>query len=672
MNQEPKLTPAVSTLVSDVIFDGYNYAILFNYFTGVGDVIKSVCKKPDRKWHAHYFRDPNNQYYRYWMINKGVVEERSQDLYNALKVGAGWSNPQDFNSFIGIFEVAQSNIQPHAFIEDLQFSIYPLNQGLVLKGSYHPGVVALIKNMQGRYLILMKAWRVEATPIALKNNLMTELGLGDGQIEVMDFEYVLANDALNPIGNDHDGIKTSNNLIPETNASENEEINTHEIYLAVTSPIKSMKLSDMQVDDGMSKYQLYDYQQEGFRHLTRNTSALLADDMGLGKTRQAIAAAHFVANGRKILITCPASLIINWTREIQMVVPDAHIAQQAYKPEVQWVVINYERLDLILPVADQFEVMIIDEAHLLKEAASQRTRLAFDVASKVPLRYILTGTPILNSESEIHTLLRLSGHPIGEIPMKDFVNEFAGSSEFRKSLNGRMKEWMLRRKKDVVLKTLKGKQHQVFYVNPTENNATQYQDVAMDSSLTAFVKIIRLRILLEASKLDAVIDMVTEMGADDKVLIFCEFKESVSTLQQRLKNLNIQAVTLTGDDSNKKRQSAVDAFQQNSDVQVFIGTTMAAGVGLNLTAANYVIFASLPWTPALKEQAEDRAYRIGQQRMVIVKIPLIDKTIDNDLWKMLQVKKSIATETLNPEEAAKAAQAELERIIGPSKTVELA
>lgn len=665
------MTAAISAFVSDVIFDGYNYAIQFNYFAGIGDVIKSVCKNADRKWHAQYFRDPNKQYYRYWMVNKGVIDEQAQDLYQALKVGASWSNPQDFKAFIVKFEQAQANSQPDAFIEDLKLSIYPLEQGLVLKGSYHPGVVALIKNMQGQYLILMKAWKVEATPMALKNNLMTELRLSDEQIEVMDFEYELANDALNPIGHDHDGIKTSNNLISEQIKATGDESNNHEIYLAITSPIKSMKLSDLQVEDGMCKYQLYDYQQAGFRHLTRNTSALLADDMGLGKTRQAIAAAHFVANGRKILITCPASLIINWTREIQMVVPDALIAQQTYKPEVQWVVINYERLDCILPFADQFEVMIIDEAHLLKEAASQRTRLAFDVASKVPLRYILTGTPILNSESEIHTLLRLSGHPIGDIPMKEFVNEFAGSSEFRKSLNGRMKEWMLRRKKEVVLKTLKGKQHQVFYVNPSDSNATTYQNIAMDSSLTAFVKIIRLRILLESSKLDAVIDMVTEMGADDKVLIFCEFKESVSTLQQRLKDLNIQTVTLTGDDSNKKRQSSVDQFQQNADVRVFIGTTMAAGVGLNLTAANYVIFASLPWTPALKEQAEDRAYRIGQQRMVIVKIPLIDKTIDNDLWKMLQIKKSIAIETLNPEEAEKAAQAELERIISYSKTVEL-
>ena len=69
------MTAAISAFVSDVIFDGYNYAIQFNYFAGIGDVIKSVCKNADRKWHAQYFRDPNKQYYRYWMVNKGVIDE---------------------------------------------------------------------------------------------------------------------------------------------------------------------------------------------------------------------------------------------------------------------------------------------------------------------------------------------------------------------------------------------------------------------------------------------------------------------------------------------------------------------------------------------------------------------------------------------------------------------
>ncbi len=129
-------------------------------------------------------------------------------------------------------------------------------------------------------------------------------------------------------------------------------------------------------------------------------------------------------------------------------------------------------------------------------------------------------------------------------------------------------------------------------------------------------------------------------------------------MKQRLEAMDIQVVTMVGTDSNTKRQKAQDAFQQNPDVRVFIGTTRAAGVGINLTAANYVIFASLPWTPALKEQAEDRAYRNGQTRLVIVKIPLMENTIDIDLWELLKHKHQIATDILDPEAAEQAAMEE--------------
>ena len=100
----------------------------------------------------------------------------------------------------------------------------------------------------------------------------------------------------------------------------------------------------------------------------------------------------------------------------------------------------------------------------------------------------------------------------------------------------------------------------------------------------------------------------------------------------------IQCVTLVGADSGAKRQKAIDSFQKDPSVTVFIGTTSAAGVGVTLTAANYVAFASLPWTPALMRQAEDRAYRLGQLRDVMVLVPLIAGTIDEGIWRLLESK----------------------------------
>ena len=164
--------------------------------------------------------------------------------------------------------------------------------------------------------------------------------------------------------------------------------------------------------------------------------------------------------------------MINFEREIQAVYPDARIARQRYQTDAQWMIVNYERLGDFVAIADQFAVMIVDEAHRLKEPTAAWTRNGFDIAAKVPYRYLLTGTPVLNRESELHTLLRLSGHPIGQLPLKDFCERFAGSPEFRQGLRVEIGDWMLRRWKDV-LPDLKGKQRQTVPV--VLDNAQQHE-----------------------------------------------------------------------------------------------------------------------------------------------------------------------------------------------------
>lgn len=148
----------------------------------------------------------------------------------------------------------------------------------------------------------------------------------------------------------------------------------------------------------------------------------------------------------------------------------------------------------------------------------------------------------------------------------------------------------------------------------------------------------------------------------DKVILFCEYKESVATLQQLCEAAGLGCVTLVGTDSLTKRQKAIDRFQQDADCRVFIGTTSAAGTGNNLTAANYVFFLGLPWTPGLQDQAEDRAYRNGQRRLVVVKIPLVENSIDLQLWQMLQDKRRIAQDLIEPD-AVRQAQQQLARVV---------
>jgi superfamily II DNA or RNA helicase len=397
-------------------------------------------------------------------------------------------------------------------------------------------------------------------------------------------------------------------------------------------------------------YKLYDFQVAGVRHLVGSTSALLADDMGLGKTRQAVVAARMAAGQHKVLIGCPASLRVNWAREIAMIYPEAKSAMvgeadAATLAEASWHIATYERLGTVVrDAATKYEVFVLDEAHYLKEHSANRTRNAFFLAQRIHRRFLLTGTPVLNRETEIHTLLRLSGHPIGNIPLLDFKNQYAGNATRRAELSERIAEWMLRRDKSV-LKNLSGKSHQECYVMPSAG-LTQYHNFMVDPIMPSIAKVTKLRQELERLKLEWIIETIESIPRDDKALVFCEYVDSVAYLKAALLERGITAVSLTGSDSSTARQKSVDRLQTDPTVRVFIGTTAAAGVGLTLTAACYVIFASLPWTPALKNQAEDRAYRNGQLKHVIVKIPLIPETIDEGIYELIAHKASVADDVM--------------------------
>jgi SNF2 family DNA or RNA helicase len=348
---------------------------------------------------------------------------------------------------------------------------------------------------------------------------------------------------------------------------------------------------------------------------------------------------------------------LNIEREIRLIQPDASVSLQIDDMACQWVVTNYERLGAFVHSAAGFSVMVIDEAHRLKEPTAECTKHAFDIAAQIPNRYLLTGTPVLNREAELHTLLRLSGHPIGHMQLREFCEQFAGSKEFRNALRERLADWMLRRRKDV-LPQLKGKHRQPYAVEMNNAERLEYQSV-LGGADTPLVRIGQLRRLLERAKVASIMDRLVQMGPDDKAIVFCEFKETVAVIEESCATSGIVTASLMGHHSGKRRQAAVDRFQEDADCRVFVGTTKAAGTGINLTAANYVLFCSLPWTPALQAQAEDRAYRNGQLRPVMVLIPLVESSIDQHLWQMLLSKQALASDLLEPEQAAEDAMRQL-------------
>jgi len=652
---QPSLSNAGSTsqLLQRALFDGYDFGLKMPYIEGANRLLTARG--------GSFIRRGEHPLSRYWRVPQRRLLDDLDVLFHQLVELADGRFSQDWSTFSRKIGDAQADIRRDLFVWGMRLRIAPLSGGgVVLSGDYHPGCVAVAKRMRGAFLSSSRAWRVPASAELLRSNLILELGLAEEQFEMLDVLQELLSDGSISTARDITAISIGGPP-QERAAPADEEESAADVYLAAVPDIATTHWTQEALDAELKPFSLMSHQPAGILHLLQRTSALLADDMGLGKSRQAVIAAGLQAAGRPILVVVLASLVINWEREIQAVYPDARIARQRYQADAQWVIVNYERLGDFVAIADQFAVMIIDEAHRLKEPTAAWTRNGFDIAAKVPNRYLLTGTPVLNRESELHTLLRLSGHPIGQLALGEFCERFAGSPEFRQALRAQIGDWMLRRRKDV-LPDLRGKQRQIVPVVLDDAQQGEYNAIR-NADQPVFARLGRLRQLLERVKVPVVMDLLAELDAEDKVILFCEYKETVTTLQQLCAAAGFGCVTLVGTDSLTKRQKAIDRFQQDPQTRVFICTRSAAGTGSNLTAANYVMFLGLPWTPGLQDQAEDRAYRNGQLRLVVVKIPLVENSIDQQLWQMLLDKRRIASDLIEPDDAAEHARAALAKAL---------
>jgi superfamily II DNA or RNA helicase len=533
--------------------------------------------------------------------------------------------------------------EPDYFAQMLDVQLFPLRGGgMALSAVYDAPMIAVMRRLGGRFHKPAQAWRLDVPAPSILEALHTHAGVRSDFVFVHEQEVVL--EELATVKGNEIAIAVPAKSPPRGGSGGGDEQGSDFLSVlgenAHTVDVDEAQLVTMAGDAG-----LRDYQVAGVRHLASRTGACLGDDMGLGKTRQAVVAARLIAGRGRVLVLCPASLRINWEREIHAVFATAVVGMVgedriATLQGCDWVVANYERLGGLVRATElDFAVMLVDEAHYLKEHQAGRTRNAFIMASRIPRRYVITGTPLLNREVELHTLLRMTGHPLGTLALGEFRKQYSGAKDRRSDLAEALRGWMLRRRKDV-LSELGAKHRQTRYISPAEG-LSSYQAVMQDMSLMVMPKIVKLRQALEALKIDFIVETVQSLSDGDKVIVFAEYMASVNGLQAAFQGAGIGCVSLVGSDSGSKRQQAIDRFQSDSGTTVFIGTTSAAGVGITLTAANYVLFASLPWTPALMRQAEDRAYRLGQRRDVFVIVPLVAGTIDEQVWQLLSAKAAL-------------------------------
>jgi len=518
--------------------------------------------------------------------------------------------------------------------------LYREGTGLVFEFPYEEYLVDAVKAIQGRrWDSKRKVWVAPSTSL--------EQAIGVAHAWDFDFEDSL-NDQINEIVREqhHRG-----------KASE-----------ATKASIKVEGLGSKHPDTGVP-LALRPFQQAGVAYAVETKRCFIADEMGLGKTVQALASVQY-EKSYPVLVVCPASLKVNWQREVRMWLPGktVHIVDnQVGVKNADVVIVNYDILskqkDALAKVG--FQSLIFDESHYVKTKDAQRTKALKVLAEGIPANGMilaLTGTPVLNRPLELVSQLEILGR----------IDDLGGSWNFRKrycdarhngygwdfkgstntdELNERLRmTCYVRRNKEDVLKELPPKARYSVEAELSGKAIADYRAAEADilawlggegrgsNSAEHLSRITTLKRLAGEGKVEAAIEWIDTFldSTDRKLVVFAHHISVVDTLAEQYGGLRV-----AGKDSSEARQAAVDTFQTDPEHRVIVLNMKAGGVGLTLTAASDVLFVEQGWTPAEHEQAEDRCHRIGQDEHVSAWYLLAEGTIDDDIYALIEKKRVV-------------------------------
>ncbi len=413
-----------------------------------------------------------------------------------------------------------------------------------------------------------------------------------------------------------------------------------------------------------------EHQKEAIEKLVGNDKYILADDMGLGKTTSTVIAS-LESGAEKVLIICPASLKINWQREIENYTEkEVSIIEGKIWQPANYTIINYDILknfhDPKHPDKSDilnygFDLIVMDEAHYIQNVKAARTKICNDIVKKVGKVWLLTGTPMTSRPMNYYNLLNLVDSPIADNWMAYAIRYCAGyqfnvggkkiwnvtGASNLEELRDRTKPQVLRRLKEDIL-DLPEKILTPIYLRTNSKEYKKlmgeyyewYNSSEESKSLTIqFSKLMKVRQIIADEKITDTIEIAQNViDQGKKVIIFTNFTD---TLNKIADHFGKSAVKLDGKMSKPQRQYSVDEFQNNEKITVFVGNLKAAGVGITLTAAEAVIMNDLSFVPSDHSQAEDRAYRYGQKFSVSVYYPIFENTIEGIIYDILSKKKNI-------------------------------
>ncbi|MDQ3266655.1 MAG: SNF2-related protein [Myxococcota bacterium] len=428
------------------------------------------------------------------------------------------------------------------------------------------------------------------------------------------------------------------------------------------------------------------YQRAGFDWLTRlaqwSPGACLADDMGLGKTLQALS---FLVSRQQLgpqLVVAPTSLGFNWEREAQKFAPTLRV-QLYHRADREAVLAALGPGDLLVVsyglllrdtkrfASRTFATLVLDEAQAVKNASTRRARAVREL--QADFRLALTGTPLENHLGELWSLFRVvvPGLLGSEAQFRErhwLPIERNKDPQKRRSLSRLLQPFLLRRTKAEVASELPAKTEAVREVTLSPPERALYEEARLaavaelegrdggppeERRFKVLAALTRLRLLAchpglhdkqwsgPTSKLDALLELVDSLREEGhQALVFSQFTQHLGKVREALDARGLRYLYLDGQTPEAERQRRVERFQAG-EADLFLLSTKAGGVGLNLTAANYVIHLDPWWNPAVEDQATDRAHRIGQGRAVTVYRLVARGTIEESILALHGEKRAL-------------------------------
>jgi len=448
--------------------------------------------------------------------------------------------------------------------------------------------------------------------------------------------------------------------------------------------------------------ELRPYQLTGFQWLVFLNEAgwggILADDMGLGKTVQALAFFRHYKNNHpeaKFLVVCPTTLMYNWENEIRKFTPgfSSHIHHgpkrsahlKTFEPH-DIIITTYGtmRSDVKVLKEMEFDYVVLDESQSIKNPQSQVAKASLLLNCKN--RLALSGTPVQNNTFDLYAQMNfLNPGMLGS--REFFMNEFATpidkfqEDEVKQQLRKLTYPFMLRRTKEQVAKDLPEKTETILYcemgkeqrkIYDSYRNVYREQIMGMieergveRSTMHILQGLTRLRqicdspaILNEAErfhnysiKMEELAREINENVGNHKALVFSQFLGMLGLIRKELEQQGIPYVYFDGSSSATEREKAIHEFQNNEECRVFLISLKAGGIGLNLTAADYVYIVDPWWNPAVEQQAIDRTHRIGQTKNIFAYRMICKDTIEEKMLLLQERKRALANELVSDDNA---------------------